>query len=85
MDPLSPLTLERLRDVSRNIRRLANARGIPLAHLADRAGIGRTTIWRILDVNEKGPSDPRVGTLTVIASALGVDIIDLFEREEPAR
>lgn len=69
---------DRLRVISANIRRLAASRGIALAHLADRAGIGRTTLWRLLDVNEQGGSDPRLWTLIALASALGVDISELL-------
>jgi len=64
--------------VSQNVRRLAAARGLALAHLADRAGIGRTTLWRLLDVNDKGPSDPRLSTLEALATELGVDVTDLL-------
>lgn len=54
------------------VRTLANEKGIKLAHLADHAGIGRTTMWRLLDVNHRGPSDPRLSTVQALAKALGV-------------
>lgn len=72
------VTAEIVWRVSRNVRRLAGERGIALAHLADRAGIGRTTMWRLLDVNDRGPSDPRLSTITALAAALEVDIYDLL-------
>lgn len=72
------VTAEIVWRVSRNVRRLAAERGIALAHLADRAGIGRTTLWRLLDVNERGPSDPRLSTVNALAQALGVDVFDLL-------
>ena len=68
-----------VRHISRNVRRLAAERGIPLAHLADRAGIGRTTMWRLLDVNETGPSDPRISTIQALATALDVRTVELME------
>lgn len=67
------------RRVSFWVRHIATKKGIALAHLADRAGIGRTTMWRLLDVNEKGPSDPRLSTLGALAEALGVQPQDLIE------
>ena len=76
---LSERALASVRCVSRNVRRLAAERGIPLAHLADRAGIGRTTMWRLLDVNEQGPSDPRLSTIAALARALDVETAYLLE------
>lgn len=64
--------------LARNIERLANERCIALAHLADRAGIGRTTMWRLLDVNGKGSSDPRLSTIGALADELGVEPWDLL-------
>lgn len=72
----------RVKTVSQNVRDLAKKRGVHLAHLADRAGIGRTTLWRLLDVNDRGGSDPRLSTLEALAAELGVDVIDLLR--EPA-
>ena len=69
---------ELVRNISRNVRHLAGERGIALAHLADRAGIGRTTMWRLLDVNERGPSDPRLSTIAALAVALDVEVVDLL-------
>jgi len=63
--------------VAINARHLAGQRRIPLAHLADEANIGQTTLWRILDVNNKGASDPRLSTLGAIAEALGVQLAEL--------
>jgi DNA-binding phage protein len=67
------------RRVSFWVRHFAGKRGIALAHLADRAGIGRTTMWRLLDVNERGPSDPRLSTVAALATALGVEPQSLME------
>lgn len=63
---------------SHRIRALAARKGIALAHLADRAGIGRTTMWRLLDVNQRGPSDPRVSTILGLAGELGVGLDVIF-------
>lgn len=68
--------------VGANLRRLAKRKGIALAHLADRAGIGRTTLWRLLDTSGHGPSDPRLSTLAALASVLHVDVTELFGEPE---
>lgn len=68
----------RMKVVASNLRRLANERGLPIAHLADHAGIGRTTMWRILDANDQGASDPRLSTLAALAEALGAEVADLL-------
>lgn len=70
--------------IAANVRRLAAERDLALAHLADYAGIGRTTIWRLLDANDRGPSDPRLSTLTALAVALEVDITDLLRPDPTA-
>lgn len=64
-----------------NIQRLARRRGIALAHLADRAGIGRATLWRLLDVNRRGPSDPRLSTVASLAAVLCVRPADLLRAQ----
>lgn len=69
---------DRIKLVADNLRRFAADRELPLAHLADHAGIGRTTMWRILDPNDTGASDPRLGTLEALAEALDVDVVDLL-------
>lgn len=72
------------RVVAANVRRLAQRRKLPLAWLADIAGIGRTTLWRLLDPNETGASDPRLSTLGALAEALEVEIADLLRPVDPA-
>ncbi len=64
--------------VALNIRRLADERGMRLVHLADRAGVGRTTMWRILDTNDQGPSNPRLSTIEALADELGVGPLELL-------
>lgn len=66
------------RVVADNLRRLAKRRGMALAHLADRAGIGRTTLWRLLDVGGRGPTDSRLSTLAALAAVLGVSVAELL-------
>lgn len=67
------------RRVSFWVRHLASQKGMALAHLADHAGIGRTTMWRLLDVNDKGASDPRLSTVNALAIALDVKPQKLIE------
>jgi len=73
---------ERMKTIAANLRRLADEKGMPIVHVADHAGIGRTTLWRILDVQERGATDPRLSTLDALAGALEVDVLDLLR---PAR
>lgn len=70
--------------VAANVVRLAAERGIAKAHLADKAGIGRTTFWKLLDVHETGGrSDPRLSTIGALATALEVEPARLLD--EPPR
>lgn len=62
-----------------NIRRIAGEKGRALAHIADAAGVGRTTMWRLLDANDKGASDPRLSTIEALAKALDVDPLALLK------
>lgn len=64
--------------VAENVSRLAAERGMARAHLADHAGIGRTTMWRLLDVNDQGRSDPRLSTVAALARALEVSPVELL-------
>lgn len=70
-------------NAANNVRRLAAARGVAIAHLADRAGIGRTTLWRILDAHGTGASDPRLRTIVRLATYLKVTTVE-FLSEAPA-
>jgi DNA-binding phage protein len=67
-----------IRVIAANIRHLAEKRGIAIAHVADKAGIGRTTMWKLLDAGERGASDPRLSTIEAIAKALGVEAPELM-------
>jgi transcriptional regulator with XRE-family HTH domain len=51
-------------------------RGLSLRGLADRAGVGFVTVWRI----EHGEMSPTVAMLEKLARALDVDVVDLFPR-----
>lgn len=66
--------------VSYWVRKHAETRGIALSHLADHAGIGRTTMWALLNVNNKGASDPRLSTVNALAEYLDLDITDLLKK-----
>ena len=63
--------------LARRIRSLASVRELPLSHLADRAGVTRSHLWRVLD----GRSSPTVAWLGKVASVLGVEVADLLVRE----
>lgn len=67
-----------------NICRLASEQGTQRMRLAIGAGIGPTTLWRFLDVNGKGPSDPQLSTIEALASQLGVTVAELLTPHRPS-
>lgn len=62
--------------IAHRIRTLARARGIPLSHVADRAGTSRTHLWDVL----AGRKSPTLAWLVRIAAALEVDVAELVPR-----
>jgi transcriptional regulator with XRE-family HTH domain len=66
-------------DVGKEIRRLREANGWSQAKLAGDAGMGISGISQI----ETGTRNPSAVTLSKIASALGVEVADLFPKEQP--
>ncbi len=65
--------------IARRIRELAAARGIPLTHLADRAGVARSHLWAVLG----GEKSPTVSVLVKVTAALDVEVIELFQNDAP--
>lgn len=65
--------------VAENIRTLRARRGISLSELAQRAGLGKST----LSLLESAKGNPSVETLWAIAAALGVPFGSLIERRRP--
>jgi transcriptional regulator with XRE-family HTH domain len=55
------------------VRRLRSERGVTQAELAQRLGLGRTSVTNI----ENGDQIPSIAMLPVIANALGVEILEL--------
>ncbi|MEZ4435422.1 MAG: helix-turn-helix transcriptional regulator [bacterium] len=53
------------------MRRLAKERDLSLVHVADFAGIGRTTLFRLINLST--PCDPRLSTLAAVAAVLDVE------------
>ncbi|RQV65883.1 XRE family transcriptional regulator [Burkholderia cenocepacia] len=67
------------RRIANNLKLLRGNRGMSQEKLADRAGLHRTQVSAI----ERGRSNVMVDTLVSLATALGVDAIDLLvERHE---
>lgn len=60
------------------IKEIAKEKGITLNEIADKVGIAQPSISRIVN----GHMNPTINTLEKISDALGVDISDLFKREE---
>jgi transcriptional regulator with XRE-family HTH domain len=66
----------RLEEVlARRLREVAERKGVALTHLADRAGIARSYLWRLLD----GDSSATLTTVQRLASVLGVDAVSLLQ------
>lgn len=60
--------------VIEHIRQLAEARGIALSHLPDRAAVARSHFWDVM----AGRKSPTLHWLERIAQALEVDVGDLL-------
>ena len=65
--------------VADNVRHLRDRRGLSLTELAQRAGIGKST----LSMLEGGKANPSIETLWAIASALGVPFSHIIEPRQP--
>jgi transcriptional regulator with XRE-family HTH domain len=63
--------------VAARIRGLAEARHLPLTHLADRAGVSRKQLWNVLNRD----ASPTLAWLSKIAAVLEVSILDLLRNE----
>lgn len=64
------------RNLAANVRRLARRHGLPLTHLADFAGLGRTTTFRLLTADD--PSNPRLSSIEALADVFRVPAADLL-------
>lgn len=62
------------RVVNRNIRRLADERGIRYSDIADKAGVSRPVMWNIIREKRKVYADEVIP----IATAMGVTVEELF-------
>ncbi len=61
-------------ELRENVRQIRLARSLPQLVLADELGIDVSAVCNF----ENGKRDFRIGSLPAIASALGVEVIDLF-------
>ncbi len=71
-------TSEVLLAIGRRIRQLRNKNDLTLQALADRTGLSVS----MLSLLERGKTGPSIGTLVVIASALGAQMSDLLENDD---
>jgi len=67
-----------LRDVARNVRRLRKAQKLSQHKLSVLSDVTRTNIGYI----ENAKHDVRVGTLCAVATALGVNLVALFDHDD---
>jgi transcriptional regulator with XRE-family HTH domain len=63
------------------LREWRERRGLSLRALAERAGVGYVTVWRI----EHGELSPTVAMLEKLARALDLDVVDFFPRPPTRR
>jgi transcriptional regulator with XRE-family HTH domain len=62
--------------IGRNIRRLRGEKGLTLQMLAEQTGLSPS----MLSLLERGKTGPSIGTLVVIASALGTQMSELMDQ-----
>ncbi|RVT92311.1 cupin domain-containing protein [Rhodovarius crocodyli] len=65
-----------LSTIGQNIRALRTEKGLTLQSLAERTGLSPS----MLSLLERGKTGPSIGTLVVIASALGAQMSELLDR-----
>lgn len=67
--------MERLEEtLARRLKELAQAKGLPLSHLADRAGVSRSYLWLLL----AGRSSATLATVQRLAEVLEADPLELL-------
>ena len=71
-------SLEQL--LAERIRAVADERGLPICHVADRSGVARSYVWRLLAANSSATRD----AVQRIAAVLGADPLDLLRRPASA-
>jgi transcriptional regulator with XRE-family HTH domain len=64
-----------LRTIGRNIRHLRSGKGLTLQVLGEQTGLSPS----MLSLLERGKTGPSIGTLVVLASALGAQMTDLLD------
>jgi transcriptional regulator with XRE-family HTH domain len=65
--------------IGRNIRRLRGEKALTLQMLAEQTGLSPS----MLSLLERGKTGPSIGTLVVIASALGAQMSELMDQADP--
>ncbi len=73
-------TADVLAAIGHNIRSLRGEKGLTLQALADLTGLSTS----MLSLLERGKTGPSIGTLVVVASALGAQMSDLLDRSDDA-
>lgn len=56
------------------LREVCEARGVPVTHVADRAGVSRSHVWRILAAEQSAT----LALVQRLAAALEIDPLDLL-------
>ena len=66
--------------LAERIRAIADERGLPISHLADRSGMARSYVWRLLAAKSSATLD----AVQRIAAVLGTEPLDLLRRPASA-
>lgn len=74
--PLSEIEIELLKNFGNNIRKIRLAKKWSMEHLANKADIELSQVYRI----EKGKINPKLTTIMLICEALETDIRVLIQR-----
>lgn len=64
--------------INETLRKMRESSGMSAPELADAAGVGRPTVWRIENRNK--PMD--ISTLEKLANAMGYDLLITFKERE---
>jgi transcriptional regulator with XRE-family HTH domain len=67
--------------LARRLRAVAEEQGVALTHVADRAGIGRSHMWRLLN----GEASATLDVVDKLAGALDVASAELLVERRPSR
>lgn len=75
--PLSEIEIELLKNFGNNVRKIRLAKKWSMEHLANKAEIELSQVYRI----EKGKINTKLTTIVLLSKALEVDLTDLLKND----